>query len=454
VRVAAALAGRVPELAALTATGCDVRRVHIKKEVLRAFYRVEIESVDGVPAHTVDLWADVVPPGWAEPEAAGDDGSFDSTGWRCWVPELHLDFAAAVPGDPALPALPVLSDRDPARALLERAIRSGSPRYADLQIEACLPRIARYTPGSRCAIVYELSYPPGSASDGWPETVVAKVHRGDKGRRAYESMRALWQSDLRQSRHVLIAEPLGYLSDEKVLVQAGIANNGTFQALLQSSLETRAPGAIESVGTYIDEAAVALAELHACDARPRHIVTVADEIADVRALLARLGDVVPELAGAETTLMASLEALARAEPADSPRPAHGSFRPAQLLLTDDVIALIDFDSFCLGEPAMDVARFRAILKDVALKTLARSDHPTADDLPSPEHLRLVDELSGRFLERYLAAAPQISRSRVALWEALDLMTLVLHGWTKLKLKRLGARLALLRRHLRLHGLHA
>jgi aminoglycoside phosphotransferase (APT) family kinase protein len=266
-------------------------------------------------------------------------------------------------------------------------------------------------------------------------------------------MRALWESELRQRRHVLIAEPLGYLSDEKVLVQAGIANDGTFQALLQSSLEAGTPGAIERVGTYIDEAAVALAELHACGARPRHVVTVGDQIADVRALLARLGEVMPELAGAETTLLASLEALAGAEPPDTPRPAHGSFRPAQLLLTGNAIALIDFDGFCLAEPAMDVARFRAIVKEVALKTLVRSERPTADGLPSPEHLALVDELSDRFLERYLWVAP-ISRSRVALWEALDLLTLVIHGWTKLKLNRLGARLALLRRHLRAHELQA
>jgi len=41
----------------------------------------------------------------------------------------------------------------------------------------------------------------------------------------------------------------------------------------------------------------------------------------------------------------------------------------------------------------------------------------------------------------------ISRPRVALWEALDLLTLVLHSWTKVKPERLKNAMFTLEQHL-------
>src|SRR5206468_4866903 len=122
-----------------------------------------------------------------------------------------------------------------ARALLERGIRSGSSRYADLRIEACSPRVARYNRGSRCTVVYRLRFPNEARPLSWPETVVAKTHHGAKGRNAYEGMRALWSSSIGRSRNVTIAEPLAFLSEHNVLIQAGIAHERAFRELLRST---------------------------------------------------------------------------------------------------------------------------------------------------------------------------------------------------------------------------
>jgi Ser/Thr protein kinase RdoA (MazF antagonist) len=120
-------------------------------------------------------------------------------------------------------------------------------------------------------------------------------------------------------------------------------------------------------------------------------------------------------------------------------PSHGSFRPAQVVIGEHgAIGFIDFDSFCMAEPAADCALFCASLRDTGLRTL-REARGGSD----AGHLARLDALTAAFLDAYAGMAP-LSRERVELWEALDALTGVLHCWTKVKLGRLPYRLALLR----------
>ena len=64
-------------------------------------------------------------------------------------------------------------------------------------------------------ILYQLTYPPGVPADHqWPDMVVAKTYRGEKGQNAFDSMAALWKSSLGSSKVVQIAEPLAYSPEE------------------------------------------------------------------------------------------------------------------------------------------------------------------------------------------------------------------------------------------------
>jgi aminoglycoside phosphotransferase (APT) family kinase protein len=148
--------------------------------------------------------------------------------------------------------------------------------------------------------------------------------------------------------------------------------------------------------------------------------------------------VVPHLDGAADPFLSDLKHRAARIPADPALPAHHSFRPAQVLLHDSGIGFIDFDGFCHAEPARDVALFRATTRDLAMSVLP-------EDTPLQARLLIVDDLCEYFLARYRELAP-ISRERVAVWEALDLFTNVLHSWTKAKPRRLARSLTLLRHH--------
>ena len=403
------------------------------------------------------------PPGTAAPAIPAAGAAFGADGWRCYLPELGLELWPQPP-DAAPPALPLLTEPEAARALLERSIRSGSPRYRDLRLRACTPSVVRHRLGRHCTVVYRLTYPAGlAAGRGWPDLVVAKAYHGDEGRTAYAAMRALWHSPLRTGGVVSIAEPLAYVPELRVLVQGPVRGDRTLKQLIPAALRAGTPGALAALAGHVRRAAAGLAALHRSGAAPGPTRTWADELAEVREVLADLAVSLPQLAAAAAPLLARLEALAAAHPADPPVPAHGSFRPAQVLLHGGQIGFIDFDGFCQAEPAMDLAQFRATAKEAGLNGVL-SDKDEDEDgaaagaaLPAEDgalpdraaclaRLGRVDALCEAFLAAYEARHP-VSRPRVALWEALALLTMVLHRWTKVKPARLPLSLLLLERHL-------
>jgi hypothetical protein len=386
----------------------------------------------------VHLAATILPPGHQEPEPAplSPRGRPGSDGWRCWLPELRLELSSQNEPEAKLPALALLTDPERARALLETAIRACAPGYGDLRILAAAPRVMRYSPGSRCTVLYQLQLPEEPGASEWPDVVVAKTyHRSDKGRIAWDGMRALWRSPLADSG-VAIAEPLAWLPDMKILVQGPIRQEKTLKELLLTTLSDGRPQ--DELRDYLAKTAAGLAALHHCGVAGAVRATWSEELAEVREVLGRITSVIPDLDGAADPFLDDLERHDAEAPPDAELPAHRSFRPAQVLLSRGEIGFIDFDGFCRAEPALDVALFRATARDLAMSVLP-------DETPLEARLAAVDDLCEHFLVCYEENA-SIARERIALWEALDLFTNVLHSWTKAKPARLVHAIALLGHH--------
>jgi hypothetical protein len=453
-RVQAALVRAVPEFATGTRRlqHCAVHRVRLKQEQWTALYQLTVAGPADDTGREVALRGTLFPPGIAPPAARDQQVAFGSAGWQVYLPELRLALEPQPP-DAALPALPVLTDPEQARALLEQGIRQGAPAtYHDFRLAAAQPRVMRYSPGSRCTILYHLAYPADRrTADHWPDIVVAKTYHRDKGRQAYEAMRALWDSPLATGDVVAIAEPLAFLPEWNVLVQGPVREEQTLQDLIRAALRTGTPEVPAALDENLRKAAAGLAALHDAPVQPRDTRVWADELAEVRQVNDRLSAVIPALAGALAPLLTCLEAQSAAIPADPAVPAHGTFRPAQVLLHQGRIGFIDFDSFCRAEPALDVALFIEKVKDLGLSA-DPGDADDADDIPldpaaRPARLAQVEAFCATFLDAYRAQRP-ISAQRIALWETLYLLTLVLHCWTKVKPARLVHSMFLLEHHLR------
>ena len=319
-------------------------------------------------------------------------------------------------------------------------------------------------PGSRCTILYQLEYAGETADQAPaegdpPHVVVAKTYHGDKGQNAYAGMRALWESPLGRSSTVRIAEPLAWLPALNVLVQGPIREELTLKELLYRELQAcqqAAPGSGPEISAelalYIGKTAAGLAELHQCGVGYGEEVTWEDELTKIYKQRAKLGGPLPQLATAAEALLNHLREIAAAQPPDAAAPAHRSFRPAQVLLAGGEIGFIDFDGFCQAEPALDIALFMATVKNLGINKAGVGSEDEDEDEPLPRDdagrlkgLRFAEAICDLFLAEYEKHAP-VSRTRILLWEALDLLSLVFGSWMKLKLARLDNCLLLLERH--------
>ena len=115
----------------------------------------------------------------------------------------------------------------------------------------------------------------------------------------------------------------------------------------------------------VRSAARALAELHTSGLDTAALArrTGADE-ADKAARRARLLEqYVPELASVGAAgQRRAVRVPRRSLPVDTLRPSHGSYKSSQLMVRDGAVFLVDFDQFCLADPALDVGYFLAYLR--------------------------------------------------------------------------------------------
>lgn len=453
-RICAELTASVPEFARgdLALTECKVKRLRLKRgqNGWTGQYELVVERPGDSAPQVEMVGARLIPPGFPEPAAVGSKGEFGAEGWRCYLPGLRLDLEAQL-HDPALPALSILTDMGEARDLIGRSLRARSGAYSGVEIKAVSIKSMRYKPGSRASIVYQVEYPADTEDKGarWPHIVVAKTYSGSKGEHAYRGMQALWESPLASGEVVTIAEPLAYIPELRVLLQGPIPGESTLEDLVEAAVDTGAPGAEQELDHYMRKTAVGLAALHTSGVRYGETITWADELADVQDVIERLAVPLPELSGAATPLLDYLLSLDARHAPDAARPSHRAFRPAQVLLHEGSVGFIDFDGFCQAEPALDLSRF--VRKTKALGMDALEERATREGMRPSESERLaraarMDALSDMFLSAYEAGVP-VSRGRVALWEALDLLTLLLYCWTKVEPERLPVNMLLLEHHL-------
>ena len=124
--------------------------------------------------------------------------------------------------------------------------------------------------------------------------------------------------------------------------------------------------------------------------------------------------------------------------------SHGDYTYTQLIFDENTCGLVDFDTVCQAEPALDLGQFLAYMRLAARKAedgiLAKGGEPIALD---------VDALSEQFVEMYIHTAELGSkdaeqlRARVAAYEIISLMRITLHSWQKMKSSRLEVAAALL-----------
>jgi hypothetical protein len=408
-------------------------------------YNLEVRSSSTGLERTILLHGKLTAPWFGKPAFTESNAPFGSPDWHGFLPEFNLALETEPP-EKELPGLAQLTDPEQSRLLIERVLRENGRLAADHTITACTPRILSYKPGSRCTIRYELEYAASpDPSTRSPRVMIGKIYRkGSKAQNAYEGMMTLWHSPLADGSVVTIAEPIACLLDLKLMLQATIPGDLSLEDLLKSVIDRPNQVEKERLYRYIRKTAAGLTAFHRSGASYGEHVELDERFVDIHGLIHRLTVLLPDLEDAIIPLLERLENLAASYPEDPAAPTHGTFNPEQVLFDGERIGFIDFDDYCMAEPALDVGLFRAAIKDTGMNAPFSSSTPSrAERL---DRLILLEEIGDVFLSEYETHAA-ISRHRVALWEAADYLRNCLHYWIKVKPAEPDTALLVLEQHL-------
>jgi hypothetical protein len=281
--------------------------------------------------------------------------------------ELTGSTVQEFPLDPKLPHLDAVmapADHPDLAAVLEATAREVHDVPADLRLVDVVAEPVRYKPGDRCVLRYRLRFgTPGPDAATRTCTLVAKLYGEVSEAEAADELLAR----LRDRAGVAwTARPLGVVPGLPLALTEDLGSSRDPVPAL-SGLHVVHPGS-EGASEVVRRAARALAELHTSglDTGGLSRRTGADEAPKAARRGRLLEQYVPELTPVIRQVTGALCETLAGLPADALRPGHGSYKPSQLMVRNGAVFLVDFDQFCLADPALDVGYFLAYLRPAGL----------------------------------------------------------------------------------------
>ncbi len=286
-----------------------------------------------------------------------------------------------------------------------------------------------------CVLRYHFDGGPNGSSD-----LYGKVYGDDSGDAIARNLKALTRAPGGTviESPVRFPRPVVYSASLRLLITEALPGVTLVPQLLKSVLaddpdrtrkenKTQTDGLRDAVRT----SAEALGVLHATTA-PASVHSMSDDLAGLRRELDVIASVWPEVAD---DLRGRVDGLFWNAP-EVPNLvlSHGDFTPSQVLLEDGSASIVDLDTLCWADPALDVGRYLAHLDVLATKLKGHDARP------------LVDDLSEAFVESYSAAAPATATGlvdRVGFYRALTLTRTAVHACRQTKDRRLDVALTLL-----------
>jgi ABC-type multidrug transport system fused ATPase/permease subunit len=357
--------------------------------------------------------------------AADPDGSLVPSIWSTPV-VLVPGTGLVLHGFPFDPQLPTLG-----KALHPEALVRLEPRGLEDPSQVTLVHHPRQGPA---VLRYERCDGP-QQPPVW--TCYGKVYPSrDAADLAHGRLCALGQaSPATEGRPAAYPGPLGYAPALRLVLLEALPGRPVLPELVKQTLDG-APvpdrvGDTTELRSALRSAGHALASLHRTDVRDLPVRTLADELNDVEHELDVVARVWPEVAA---SVMDCLDARARSTEPVTRVVCHGDFTPSQVLLEGGMPGLVDLDTLCLGDPALDLGRFLAHLQLLSAKV-------GGEDVAG-----LVDDLAHDFLRAYgeELGDPPADEARIQLYQATSLARSALHSCRQLKQGRFDTALSLLR----------
>jgi hypothetical protein len=265
------------------------------------------------------------------------------------------------------------------------------------EIQRIKPEVLGHRLGKRCIVRFRFQALGEGADAASRRSVIAKLYkvRTTKGSQVFADMRRLRVRGFGNESDLAIPRPIAFLPEDNVLLMEDVPGK-----LLADRPPRELREGVAAAGRII-------AKLHTSTVHTPRRHSADDEIALLEPWVALVSRVHPDLEGLAAAALAAVRP-ALAACADAQRtPSHRDFYDKQVLLADGGATLIDFDTFCMADPALDVGNFLAHLD------LARLQETMAED-----------GLEGGFLDGYRRTAGTLSGdARIAAYRAASLLRL-------------------------------
>jgi Phosphotransferase enzyme family len=273
------------------------------------------------------------------------------------------------------------------RSLLVKAFAKG------LTIEGLKLRPMRRRPGSRHVFSCELILVDHRSGEQRSIELIGKRdtrRAAGKAAREFEAMQLLWDAGFGLDERFRIPRPVQHLPDLGLILQGKAAG---------SKLRSYVGKGNDASLRCLRMTGLWLAKLHNLKVPSPQMCTYVNEIASLRMFVGALSADQPNLA-AELQQRAAIVEHAFAGFQHVPATiVHGDFHPDHIFVGKDFVTVIDFERFCVTDPARDLGSLIAHMRTMA-RLSGRSSHA-------------ANREADAFVESYFSTAPLIQRTEIA-----------------------------------------
>jgi len=355
------------------------------------------------------------------------------------------------PADPGLPTLRRALDRDLMRQVLGRVVPGTG---GDRGVGRCAVDVVHHPREGRCVLRYRLSAGAGGPGELRHPVVFGKVYSDNSAGATASALRTLRRglAGLPYRAGIVVPEPLAVVPSLRLVLTEAVPGRPLLPELVKA---LRTPGEFSpasdpEMSSALRSAGRTAAAVHACSAVGAHVPVrdLAGEVAATERHITLLEPVWPEAAARLRPAVTRALEMTGGHPLPTasagwplaPVLAHGDFTPGQVLLDGSGgVGLVDVDTLCVAEPALDVGRFLAYLHVTGIRR-SRSAWPALADMTA---LLLESYLAARVDARPSANAQRLFLERTAACHGLALGRIGASACRQLKDDRLAAVVAVL-----------
>ena len=334
------------------------------------------------------------------------------------------------PIDGALPTLVGATDPEQMLPIFNQTLPEA--RSKNFIINGFAMELAHYGRHERAVMRYTLHGELAGTHAPSDITIYGKINTEDRGGVTDELIQSLHDKLRSQAMPFSFQVPVsyGYIEHLKLLLMEAIPGQPMVKHLIHSG-----PG-YEKDGLTLKEAiqisARIAAVFHNAGITIGDPFSLADRAEQVRQELGSIQQEQPELAARVHAYLDEIVAFAEGYPTLPPVLNHGDYTYTQLIFHGRKAGLVDFDTICQAEPALDLGQY------IAYQRLAfRKEQDPAKPFTTQE----VEAYCEAFLEAYFEMLPDrkageaLVRARTVFYELISLVRLMVHSAEKQKSSR-------------------